>query len=65
MAVTDDQGRTLWVETREAYGKSLGRAGSDGSGFGSNSVDTSISRAGYTGHTNDSQSDLTYMKARY
>ena len=65
VATTDDQGRVLWYEHSQPYGKGMGRKNTDGEGFRDNAIEEAPSRMGYTGHTVDNTADLVYMKARY
>ena len=65
VAVSDEQGRVLWYENTQPFGKSLNRKTPQGEGFGDAFTEQSASRIGYTGHQRDNETELVYMKARY
>ena len=65
IAVSDEQGRVLWYENTQPYGKSLNRYSPDGQGLMDNAAEQTLSRVGYTGHQSDTETGLVYMKARY
>lgn len=62
---SDHKGRTLWYENTKPYGESTGKVSPGGVRYRDNLFAESVSELGYTGHTQDRQTGLTYMKARH
>lgn len=63
--VSDHKGKTLWFENTKPFGESTGKFSPGGMPHQDNLFPESVSEPGYTGHTEDRQTGLTYMKARY
>ena len=65
IATTDSNGNVVHHTSTTPYGRDLGRRADDGQGFSDNAYPSSRSGEGYTGHVNDRQLELTYMRARF
>ena len=65
IATTDINGNVVHHTSTTPYGRDLGRRADDGQGFSDNAYPSSRSGEGYTGHVNDRQLELTYMRARF